>query len=147
MRSKYESTLYKEYKDKWVQFFLSKGFTLVCEDCTVAKHSTDYFAKLEGCNPKLRVEIYSGYYRTDTETGGCIGVDFRSSYNKLSQCPVYCDLKESEDSVWSAIVLLMNAQEAFSKQFGRIVKQGGAWVCDPPIYNIKNKQRTVKRAY
>ena len=101
---------------------------------------------LEGCHPVLRVEIYAGHYRTDTETGGCIGIDFSSSYNKLSQCPVYCDLTESEDSVWAAIVLLMNAGESFSDHFGRIVKQRGGWICDPPIYNIKNKQRTVKRS-
>ena len=146
MRSKCDTALYKEYRDKWVQFFVSKGFTLVLEDCTVTNDGTDYFAKLTGCHPSLRVEIYAGYYRTDTETGGCIGIDFRRSYSKLSQCPVYCDLTESEDSVWSAIVLLMEAGESFSNRWGRIVKQRGAWVCDPPIYNIKDKQRVVKRS-
>jgi hypothetical protein len=146
MHSKHEAALYKEYRDKWVQYFLSKGFTLIWqEDHTYGDYSS-YLARLDGCHPRLRAEIYSGKCRTNTETGGRIGVDFCSAYNKLSQCPVYCDLTESEDSMWSAIVLLMETGESFSNHLGRIIKQGGAWVCDPPIYNIKDKQRVIKRS-
>lgn len=131
MCNKYDDAAYKEYRDKWVQFFLSEGFTLICEDCTVTNSGTNYFVNFEGGHPALKVEIYAGYYRTDTETGGCIGIDFCSSYNKLSQCPIYCDLTESEDSMWEAIALLLSVGESFSDHFARIVKQGGKWVCEP----------------
>jgi len=133
---------YSYYAEIWKDYFISKGFQVHYEDVT--HNGKDYFISLRGCNPQIRIEIYAGYYRTDTETGGCICADFSQTYNKVSQCPVYCDLNESESNVWKAIEMLMNAGKDFSNHCGKIIKQSGGWSYDPPIYNQKEKQVCVR---
>ena len=130
-----DKTYYENCAELWKDFFLSKGFKLESR----SSDKGEQMLRLKGCHPQIRVEILSGYYRTDTETGGCICADFCSTYNKVSQCPVYCDLNESECNVWQAIEMLMNAGVEFSKHFGKIIKSRGGWECYPPIYCKKEK--------
>lgn len=72
---------YEEYKDKWVQFLLTKGFTLVCEDCmyryniAATRYSKlrkrksalsgiklmPYFKELKDRVSKAKVEFYKNY--------------------------------------------------------------------------------------
>lgn len=126
---------YSYYANFWKEYFISKGFKVNYEDVI----NDDHFISMTGCNPLIKLEIYAGYYRTDTETGGCICADFLKSYNKVSQCPVYFDLNESEKSAWKTIEMLINVNEDFSNKCGRIIKQSGQWQYDPPIYNKKEK--------
>ena len=127
---------YLYYVNFWKDYFISKGFQVYYEDVI---HETDYFVSLRGCKPQIRIEIYAGNYRTDTKTHGCICADFNETYNKVSQCPVYCDLDETETSVWKAIEMLMNAGKDFSNSCGRIIKSRGNWDYSPPIFNKKDK--------
>ena len=126
---------YETFANYWEKYFLSKGFSLTSRSSI----NGDQVLCFVGCHPSIRVEIYAGYYRTDTETGGCIVADFQSTYNKVSQCPVYCDLNENETNVWKAIEMLMNAGEDFSNHCGKIIKHRGGWEYDPPIYCKKEK--------
>ena len=123
---------YAEYAVAWKDFFISKGFTL---------HYTDecggIFQSFRGCQPQLRADVYAGKYRSNTETGGCICVDFSSLFDKVSKCPIYFDLNESQEAVWKAIEMLMDAGKDFSNNFGRIIKQRGGLEHSPDIYNIK----------
>jgi len=128
---------YSLYADSWKNYFTAKGFQIHYEDST--NNNKEHFISLRGCKPQIRVEIYAGRYRNDTETHGCICADFSETYNKVSHCPVYCDLNESETNVWKAIEMLMNAGKDFSNQFGKIIKQSGGWNYNPPIYNKKEK--------
>ena len=130
-----DKTYYENCAELWKDFFLSKGFKLE----TRSSCDGEQVLRFIGCHPSIVVEVFSGYYREDTETGGCICADFYSTYNKMSQCPVYCDLNENETSVWKAIEILMNAGVEFSNKFGKIIKNRGGWECDPPIYCKKEK--------
>jgi len=131
-----------EICNQWKEYLLSKGFKVLYEDKEVDKFGNKYISFL-GCKPEIKVEIYAGNYRTDTKTGGCICADFKSSYNKVSQCPFYSDVTIKQDEFWSAIELLMNAGEDWSNHCGKLEKVGGAWICDPAITK-KDKPKCIK---
>lgn len=114
----------------WKSFLLPRGFTVVHEDNLICVFT--------GCTPKIRVELYDFYCRTDTETGGCICADFDKSYNKVSQCPVYFCNTVATDKFWSAIELLMEAGIEWSNHCGSIKEGNGYFYCDPPVED-KNK--------
>jgi hypothetical protein len=131
---------YQKFYMLWKGFFISKGFRLHYED----KYNKTFFGSFRGCQPELRADIYAGRCRTNTETGGCICVDFTPLWDKLSKCPIYFDLTEKPETVWQSIEMLMDAGKDFSCHFGRIIKQGGGLAYDPPIFNIKEKTQFRK---
>jgi hypothetical protein len=117
MGSKEETKMnYEYYKNKWKKFFMEKGFQIHYEDENLKRK--EWFVSLR--NKDIVIEIYAGYYRTDTNTGGCICADYIDKYNKVSQCPVYFDLNESDELVWKAIEILMNSGNNYD--FYKIVK-------------------------
>lgn len=119
---------------------MSKGFTSAEEEIEQEDAVLTFF----GCEPRIRVELYSGNFRTDTETGGCICADFAESWNKVSQCPVYfCD-NISHEKFWEAIELLMEAGIKWSNHGGKIKEGNGYLFCDPPL-DIKNKEKCKRR--
>ena len=128
-------------RDNWIQFLESKGFQKIFDE---GYKNEDTVIGFLGCNPKIKIELYSGDYRTDTETGGCICADFQNSWNKVSQCPVYfCD-NVSPEKFWSAIELLMDAGIEFSWHCGRIEEGNGYLFCDPPVER-HNKEKLCRR--
>ena len=132
---------YDKFKTRfaWIEFLESKGFIKFDNELDFEDACIVFF----GCRPQIRVELYSGYYRKDTETGGCICADFVQSYNKVSQCPVYfCD-DVSHDKFWSAIELMMNAGIEWSLYGGRIEEGNGYLFCDPTI-DKNNKEKIYK---
>lgn len=140
MRNKYN---FLELREKWIEFFTSKGFDV--QSSWFAYKKDEYTTEdsggccLVGCKPQMKVQCYFGYYRTNTETGGCIAIDFAKYFNKLSSCPVYFDLLEKEETVWKAIEMLMNVVD--SDWYGKIIKQGGGLEFDPPVYNLKERTK------
>lgn len=130
-----------ENRKGWIEFLESKGFTCIGElsDCCEIDDVFMFF----GCTPTIRIELYSGIYREDTETGGCICADFAKSWNKVSQCPVYfCD-NVSHEKFWEAIELLMEAGIEWSNHGGRIEEGNGYLFCDPSV-NTNTKEKTYK---
>lgn len=131
---------YAEYAATWKDFFISKGFCLhYADECG------GIFQSFRGCQPQLRADVYAGEYRNNTVTGGCICVDFSSLFDKVSKCPIYFDLNESQKTVWKAIEMLMVAGKDFSNNFGRIIKQRGGLEYSPDIHNIKTKTECRRR--
>ena len=129
-----------ETRQQWFDFLESKGFR-TDEEMSYAEDASFVFF---GCNPEIRVELMSGEYREDTETGGCITADFKEAFNKTSQCPVYfCD-NVSHEKFWSAIELLMDAGIEFSQYCGRIEEGNGCLFCDPPVEK-HNKEKIYRR--
>ena len=134
-----------ELRNKWVEFFTSKGFSVETEwfGYKLNEYTTEDSGgiRLVGCKPRICVVCYFGYYRTDTETGGCIAIDLVNSFNKIGSCPVYFDLLEKEEVVWKSIEMLTIVDTEYPDWWGRIVKQNGGLEFDPPIYNIKEKKK------
>lgn len=127
-------------REDWFDFLWSKGFK-TSEHCSYKEDDSYVFF---GCNPRIRVELMSGYFREDTETGSCITADFADCFNKTSQCPIYfCD-NVSHDKFWQAIELLMDAGKEFSLCCGKIVEGNGCLMCDPPVEK-HNKEKLVRR--
>lgn len=74
---------------EWKDYLCSKGFKIICED---NYENDEKFISFSGFTPEIIVQIYLGNFRTDTETGSCICADFKSCFNKVSQCPFYSDV-------------------------------------------------------
>lgn len=129
-----------EVRKSWFDFLESKGFS-ACDKISDREDDSYVFY---GCFPKIRIELMSGNYREDTKTGGCITADFKETFNKTSQCPVYfCD-NVSHEKFWQAIELLMDAGKEFSEHCGRIEEGNGYLYCDPPVEK-HNKEKLVRR--
>lgn len=90
---------YLEYFKKWKKFFISNGFYIKWED--------ESFISFNGLNPMVRVEVYAGNYRTNTETGGCICAELESKFDKISNCPIYYDLTVDEEELYNEILKLV----------------------------------------
>lgn len=136
MKEKYNRA---KVRHDWVDFLESKGFIKIGDELEVGDVCLSFF----GCNPQIRIDLYSGYYRTDTETNACICADFVKAYNKVSQCPVYfCD-NVSHEKFWQAIELMMNAGVEWSLHGGRIEEGNGYLFCDPTI-DKNNKEKIYK---
>ena len=140
---KKQSIDYLWYKDYWKDYLISKGFSIVPES-EYSYNNQDFHVCLIGCCPEIRIEILAGDFRTDTETKGCIAGDFNKCWNKVSQCPIYFDLNVSEAKLWKAIEMLINVDPQWSNYGGQIIEQSGSLEYDPPIFNLKEKQRCVK---
>lgn len=137
MNKKYDKF---ETRQRWFDFLIAKGFVTNDE----LSYDKEQDAVFIGCNPQIRVELFSGYYREDTETGGAITADFVKTFNKTSQCPVYfCD-NVSCEKFWQAIELLMEAGFEFSEYCGRIEEGNGYLYCDPEIEK-HNKEKLTRR--
>lgn len=129
-----------ETRKLWFEFLESKGFTT----SEKMSYEEDFSCVFVGCNPEIRVELMSGDYREDTETGGCITADFSDTFNKTSQCPVYfCD-NVSQEKFWQAIELLMDAGKEFSMYCGKIEEGNGYLYCNPEVER-HNKEKLRKR--
>lgn len=94
-----ENSEYLKYLNKWKRFFICKGFSIKWKD--------ENFISLIGLSPLIRVEIYAGNFRTDTNSGGCICADLEKQYNKVSQCPIYHDLTVDEEEFYNEILKLV----------------------------------------
>lgn len=127
--------------EKWKDFLISKGFHVFYEE--IRKNNRDHFISFKGCNPIIRIEIYAGNFRTDTNTGGCICMDFDKCWNKVSSCPFYADLTIKESVLWECVELLMNAGFAWANTGGELKYCGGSWSCYPSI-NEGHRPKCIK---
>lgn len=99
-----ELNQYKEYFLKWKNFFETFKFEKSGED-EINSEKLGFHSSYNGFGPyPLNIEIYSGNYGANTETGGCICIDFFDSSNE--NYPICVDLTERPSSLWEAIILL-----------------------------------------
>lgn len=96
---------YYYWYTQWKDFFTGKGFEAYSDEARGNSYVTCFIGRVDG-SEDMYIHVYAGDYRTDTSTGGCIGVDFVSDYNKLSQMPVYMDLSVSQENAWNNICRL-----------------------------------------
>lgn len=118
---------YEWYFEIWNKFFLSKGLEKIYSE----NLQDDFYSSFKGeinRSSELKIDLYAGDYRTDTNTHGCIGVDFVKNYNKLSQMPIYVDLDIDEEKLWEAILLLVKHEEEFPEKYSSIkLSEKGRW--------------------
>lgn len=126
----------------WTEFLTSKGFKLECA-CEWADTNAKTLTFI-GCKPQLYVFVGLGKQRLDTKSGGFVAVDFKKSFNKISECPILFDTTVSHDLLWKAIEMLMSAGMKFSENFGKIAYTGTGLQCDPDISKLR-KENVVKR--
>lgn len=117
---------YKQYLEKWKKFFVSFQFKEVSYNEDEYGY---YISFISWHKSPLRVDVYCGEYREDTGTGGCIAIDFKECFNKVSQCPIYVDLTENPSYLWEAMILLEKESIDFSCNGGEINKdENGKWI-------------------
>lgn len=123
-----EKINYKWYFNIWKEFFESKGFKQVSFENLMDDFYICFFGKVNDSSA-LRVDVYAGNYRTDTKINGCIGIDFVKNYNKLSQMPIYTDLDIEEETLWNAILILVENEKNFPEKYSSIKQdEHGNWL-------------------
>lgn len=64
-------------------------------------------------NQFWHIEIFDGYAREDFKEG-IVAIDFRSTFNKISQCPIYCSINEPFENIVDMMKRLVELGEEFS---------------------------------
>ena len=119
---------YEWYFDNWKSFFKNRGFKIVSSENSMDNFYICFLGSVNNSS-LLRVDVYAGDYRTDTKTGGCIGIDFVKNYNKLSQMPIYVDLDIEEEKLWNAILVLTENENEFPEKYSSIKEdENGNWL-------------------